>query len=184
MKLEPTSATTVELCLPPVESSSLVTRGKSSLGGIVPPFSLLSNIHCTVGVSESPYITKRTRQAKGKGKAKAKEINTSFFSRTHHWPLERRCPSQRLEGWRTLSQTQSLSCSWKLHCIPIKKLLIFYRANAFALFLKSQRKWASSPLSGHSVLEFKKKTKEFEDGISEVSFQSSHGRSLEVVIYC
>ena len=72
--------------------------------------------------------------------------------------------SQRLEGWRTLSRTQSLSGSSKLHWIPIKKLLIFYRANAFALFLKSQRKWTSPPLSDHSVLEFKKKMKELEYG--------------------
>lgn len=41
------------------------------------------------------------------------------------------------------------------------KLLLFHRANAFALFLKSQRKWTSPPLSDHSVLEFKKNMKEF-----------------------
>ena len=34
-------------------------------------------------------------------------------------------------------------------------------ANAFALFLKSQRKWTSPPLSEQSILEFKKRMQNF-----------------------
>jgi hypothetical protein len=36
----------------------------------------------------------------------------------------------------------------------------FYSANAFALFLKSQRKWTSPPLTESSIAEFKKRMEE------------------------
>ena len=42
LKLEATSATTVESCLPLVEASSFVMRGKSTSGSLTPPFSLLT----------------------------------------------------------------------------------------------------------------------------------------------
>ncbi|KAI0786179.1 xylose isomerase-like protein [Abortiporus biennis] len=41
-------------------------------------------------------------------------------------------------------------------------------ANAFALFVKSQRKWASSPLTEHSISTFKTRLKEFNYDVNHI----------------
>lgn len=48
------------------------------------------------------------------------------------------------------------SCKYGL----VFKLITFYRANSFALFLKSQRKWTSPSLTPGSISEFRKRMKQ------------------------
>lgn len=54
----------------------------------------------------------------------------------------------------------------RVRCVPPSPCFAFvvirhHRANAFALFVKSQRKWSSPPLADESVASFKERMKEF-----------------------
>lgn len=54
-------------------------------------------------------------------------------------------------------------CSWRTTTGTLSYLLdsCACRATAFALFLKSQRKWSSAPLADDSVVAFKRRLREF-----------------------
>ncbi|KAF9476426.1 AP endonuclease [Pholiota conissans] len=86
----------------------------------------------------------KTVKWKGKGKAKESEVDSSAF-------LER-VDSQWLVG-------AHVSAAKGVENAIINAASI--GANAFALFLKSQRKWTSPPLTDTSIAEFKKRMKEY-----------------------
>jgi len=77
MKLEPTSATTVEICPPHVESSSLVIRGKSTLGEALPLFSLLTS---TAPQSKIPNPRTQLNE-RDKPKAEGRKKHKSWMPR-------------------------------------------------------------------------------------------------------
>ena len=71
--------------------------------------------------------------------------------------------SQQLVGLITLSSMQQSSGVW--HCrsfLMIKLTSSSTSANAFALFLKSQRKWTSKPLDEEHITLFKQRMAKFE----------------------
>ncbi|KIM36491.1 hypothetical protein M413DRAFT_449185 [Hebeloma cylindrosporum] len=93
---------------------------------------------------EASNSTKRTRQGKKRGKTKKKEVDPSLFL-------------ERVKGpWKVGAH---VSAAGGVENAVTNAIAI--GANAFALFLKSQRKWTSRQLSDNSVSEFKKNMKEF-----------------------
>lgn len=77
MKLEPTSATTVEICLPHIESSSLVTRGRFTL--VVRPFSLLTSTARQLKIPNPWTQPNEGDKLKAKGRQKQKSTIPRCF---------------------------------------------------------------------------------------------------------
>lgn len=77
MKLEPTSATTVEICLPHIESSLLVTRGRFTL--IVRLFSLLTSTARQLKIPNPRTQPNEGDKPKAKGRQKQKSTIPRCF---------------------------------------------------------------------------------------------------------
>lgn len=77
MKLEPTSATTAEICLPYIESSSLVTRGRFTL--VVRPFSLLTSTARQLKIPNPRTQPNEGDKLKAKGRQKQKSTIPRCF---------------------------------------------------------------------------------------------------------